>query len=84
MKNPTDASKGSNNNLPMDARLSANSTGITHVDRIAVNTKPGTKYGILPISNFCPFVFVLLFAIIVHNGTMMTNNDTLDSFIVYQ
>mgnify|MGYP001328851582 CR=1 FL=1 len=72
MKNPTDASKGSNNNFPRDARLSAKSTGISHVDRTAAKTKPGMKYGILPISNLCPSTFILLFAIIAHNGTMMT------------
>ena len=58
------------------------SVGINHVDNIAVMMKPGTKNGIEPILNFSPSTFVLLFAIIAHNGTIMTNNETLDNFTV--
>ena len=58
------------------------SVGINHVDNIAVMMKPGTKYGIVPILNFSPSTFVLLFAIIAHNGTIMTNSETLDNFTV--
>ena len=43
MKNPTDASKGSNINLPAKVNPSEISVGIIHVDNIAVNTNPGMK-----------------------------------------
>ena len=43
MKNPTDASKGSSMNLPINASVFDISSGTNQVAIIAVNTKPGTK-----------------------------------------